>query len=83
MSTHTIRLTIDATGLACPMPLLKAKQGLSQLEPGEVLLLQATDPGSERDVIRFMELSEHTLVSHCRRGDVFEYILQRGEKTNP
>lgn len=69
---------VDARGLACPMPLLKAKQALSrELEGGRVCLL-ATDPGSVKDIRRFIELSPHSLVDFKQVDEYYEFILQRG-----
>lgn len=70
-------LTIDATGLACPLPLLKAKQGLNQLQSGQVLYIVATDPGSERDIPAFCKISGHSLLALAHQGDRFCYWLQK------
>lgn len=70
-------LTIDATGLACPMPLLKAKQGLNQLQSGQVLQVLATDPGSERDIPAFCKISGHRLLALQNDGRRFCYWLQK------
>ncbi|WP_185231936.1 sulfurtransferase TusA family protein [Teredinibacter franksiae] len=78
MPTIETNLTIDAMGLSCPMPLLKAKQGLSKLNRGETLRLLATDPGSERDIQAFAKLSDHTLVSHESTDGCYQYIIQKG-----
>ena len=56
----TFNAEIDARGLSCPLPLLKAKQGLNGLNAGESLLVLATDGGSVRDFHSFVKLSEHT-----------------------
>jgi len=82
-NTQSAALTIDASGLACPLPLLKAKQGLSRLSSGERLVLLATDPGSERDVKAFMKLSEHSLVAFCVADGTYQFLLEKGQKTNP
>ncbi len=74
----TANLTIDASGLSCPMPLLKAKQGLSRLQTGENLLLLATDPGSVRDMQAYANLSPHTLIHFEAVDGVYQYILQKG-----
>ena len=42
-------LALDLSGLTCPMPLLKAKQALNRMPVGQVLMVTATDPASERD----------------------------------
>lgn len=69
---------LDARGLHCPLPLLKAKQRLNTLQPGEHLQVIATDPGSWEDFASYAELSSHTLVSRQQQGDTFYFVLQRG-----
>lgn len=73
----TADLEIDARGLACPLPLLKAKQGLNQLEAGQCLQLTATDPGSVRDIRAFAELSAHELIAFHEAQGTFVYILRK------
>ena len=73
-------LDIDARGLACPLPLLKAKQGLHQLQVGECVRITATDRGSVRDFHSFAKLSEHSLLRFVEHADYFEYVLQKGQK---
>ena len=68
---------LDATGLTCPMPLLKAKQALNRLAPGAVLEVLATDPGSERDFEVFARQSGHGLLQSRRDGDCFVYLLRK------
>lgn len=73
----TADLEIDASGLACPLPLLKAKQGLNSLEPGQCLRLTATDPGSVRDIHSFVDLSPHQLISFQEEQGNFIYLLRK------
>ena len=71
---------LDVRGLNCPMPLLKAKQALNKLEPGALLQVQATDPGSVRDFEVFAKQSGHILLSsRVAAGvqEVFVYLLQK------
>ena len=79
MKPDKIDLTIDASGLACPLPLLKAKQGLSRLQQGGCLRLLATDPGSKRDMQAYIRLSEHALLDLKISDGVYSFILQKGE----
>ena len=72
-----ITLEIDACGLNCPLPLLKAKQGLHQVEQGQFIRVQATDAGSVRDFHSFAELSSHHLVSFSEDNGQYTYILQK------
>jgi len=72
---------IDARGLACPLPLLKAKLGLNRLSDGQCLRILATDAGSVRDFHAFAEISGHRLL-HFRQCDgEYEYVLQKIEKS--
>ena len=69
---------LDARGLHCPLPLLKAKQRLNTMRTGEQLLVIASDPGSWDDFASYAELSSHILVSREQQGDTFHFVLQRG-----
>ncbi|MEX1032036.1 MAG: sulfurtransferase TusA family protein [Cellvibrionaceae bacterium] len=69
--------TVDASGLNCPLPLLKAKQGLKQLSAGQCLKVIATDPGSVRDFQVFAELSGNRLLLSSEEGEFYYYILQK------
>ena len=55
---------LDAQGLLCPLPVLKARKRLKSLKSGEVLRLIATDPASVIDVPHFCNEQGHVLVSH-------------------
>lgn len=68
---------LDTRGLACPLPLLKAKQALNRLQTGEQLRVLATDPGSQRDFRVFAEQSGHLLLASETRDDEFIYLLQK------
>jgi tRNA 2-thiouridine synthesizing protein A len=68
---------LDVKGLKCPMPLLKAKKALNELEPGALLRVIATDPGSERDFETFSAQSGHPLLEFERRADEYIYLLQK------
>jgi TusA-related sulfurtransferase len=68
---------LDATGLRCPMPLLKAKKALNELPGGALLKVIATDPGSERDFETFSRQSGHALLESGRDGEAFVYVLRK------
>jgi tRNA 2-thiouridine synthesizing protein A len=69
---------LDARGLACPLPLLKAKQKLNQMQPGERLAVVATDPGSMRDFASFIKLTSHELLENYQEDDTYYYVIRRG-----
>ncbi|WP_111413173.1 sulfurtransferase TusA family protein [Billgrantia lactosivorans] len=74
---------LDARGLPCPLPLLKAKQALARLQPGHVLEIQATDAGSWHDFETFADHSIHELIAREERGEVYHYWLRKGEEPTP
>ena len=63
---HDVEL--DASGLNCPLPLLKAKMALNGLASGAVLKVIATDGGSQRDFRTFAKLAGHTLLHETAEG---------------
>ncbi len=68
---------LDTCGLACPLPLLKAKQALNAMASGETLCVRATDRGSWRDFRAFAEQSGHALLECNELDGVFVYVLQK------
>lgn len=74
-------LEVDASGLRCPLPLLRAKQALQQVAPGQCIKVVATDGGSVRDFQTFAELSGNRLLSSVCCSDTYIYILQKSPET--
>lgn len=72
---------LDACGLPCPLPLLKAKQALARLGPGQLLEVKATDAGSWRDFATFAEHSDHVLENREQRGETYHYWLRKAAGT--
>ena len=68
---------LDTCGLACPLPLLKAKQALNAMASGERLRVHATDPGSWRDFRVFAEQSGHRLLESSEDNGMFVYLLEK------
>ena len=66
---------LDARGLACPLPLLKAKLELNRLPLGAVLRVLATDAGSQRDFHAFARLAGHQIRHEAHAGGVYAYWL--------
>lgn len=75
--TKTADTEVDAKGLRCPMPLLKAKRALNGMQPGEVLRVLSTDAGSARDFAVFSEQSGHALLASEQDGDVYTLLLRK------
>jgi len=70
--------TLDASGLRCPMPLLKTKLELNGMSPGEELEVIATDSGSARDIPAFLALSSHTLLSSAEADGEYRFVIKCG-----
>ena len=68
---------IDATGLLCPLPVLKARKRLSGMESGAVLRLIATDPAAVIDVPHYCAESGHELISAREEGVAQIYLIRR------
>ena len=68
---------VDATGLACPMPLLKAKRALNAMQTGQRLRVLATDQGSVRDFRVFAEQSGHLLLDSAEVDGVYSYLMEK------
>ncbi|MCW8844225.1 MAG: sulfurtransferase TusA family protein [Gammaproteobacteria bacterium] len=69
--------TLDARGLNCPLPVLRAKQALLGMTPGDTLEVLATDPGSVADFAAFCRVTGHALLeSACTDGD-YRYRIQK------
>jgi TusA-related sulfurtransferase len=69
---------LDASGLMCPMPLLKAKLALNALQPQQILKVIATDPGSERDFHVFVQQSRHTILDFSKDDIAYYYWIRKG-----
>lgn len=68
---------LDASGLTCPMPLLKAKQALNSMDSGLVLEVVCTDPSSVRDFEVFSNQSGHELLKSSEADGVYCYWLRK------
>jgi len=67
---------LDASGLACPLPVLKAKKAIRKVAPGNLLKVLSTDPGSVADFQAFCEVTGHTLESRNEADGVFEFLIR-------
>ena len=68
---------VDARGMACPLPILKAKKALATLTSGQVVRVLATDPGSRRDFEAFARQTGNTIVAQSAVDGVFSFDLRR------
>ncbi|MGE8944119.1 sulfurtransferase TusA family protein [Leptospira interrogans] len=67
---------LDAKGLNCPLPILKAKKALSELPKGGTLEVLATDPGSVADFDAFCKATGNTLREHSETDGVYRFLIE-------
>ena len=68
---------LDAKGLNCPLPILKAKKALKTLESGNTLEVLSTDPGSVADFAAFCRTTGNELVEQSEEGGVWTYLIRK------
>jgi len=68
---------LDTRGLNCPLPILKAKKALAEMESGQLLKVVATDPGSMRDFQAFARQTGNELIEQSSAADEFIHVLKR------
>ena len=68
---------VDASGLKCPLPVLKARKALEDLAQGDKLRVISTDPASPLDFKHFCNSKGHSLLSMEENGDSFEFVIMK------
>lgn len=68
---------LDARGLNCPLPILRLKKALAELDGGQVIKVLATDPGSVKDFQAFSKQTGHELLSHEEADGVYTYFMKK------
>lgn len=69
--------TLDAKGLNCPLPILKAKKSISEIPVGGTLEVLATDPGAVADFQAFCRTTGNVLEEHSEAGGVYRFLIKR------
>ena len=68
---------LDASGLNCPLPILRAKKTLAGMDAGKVLRIIATDPGSVKDFEAFSKQTGNELLESTEEGGKFSFLLRK------
>ena len=79
MSDSDFQQILDVKGLKCPMPMLRTKKALAKMQPGEKLLVQATDPHL-RDLSQFADQTGNKLLSSSDEDGIINIVMQRKEE---
>jgi tRNA 2-thiouridine synthesizing protein A len=73
----TADMELDARGLNCPLPILRAKKSINELSPGQVLRIVATDPGSVKDFEAFSKQTGNELLESTEENGEFVYLIKK------
>jgi tRNA 2-thiouridine synthesizing protein A len=68
---------LDTRGLNCPLPILRAKKALNDMQTGQVLKIVATDPGAVKDFQAFSKQTGNDLLSHSEANKEFTFFMKR------
>ena len=69
---------LDARGLSCPLPILRTKKAITEINSGEVLKIVATDPGAVKDFEAFAKQTGNELLEHSEAGGEFTFYMRKG-----
>ncbi len=67
---------LNAEGLNCPLPILRAKKAIKSMNSGEVLEVRATDPGSVADFAAFCKQTGNDLMTSTTEGDIYKFEIK-------
>ena len=77
METVETTQTVDAKGLACPMPIVRTAQAMKVVDSGAYVEVLATDPGSTKDFVAWCRSTGNELVDQSTDGAVFRFVIRR------
>lgn len=77
MNNIKVNVTLDAKGLACPMPIVKTKKAIKDLDAGQVIEIQATDKGSTADLKAWAESTGHQYLGTIEEANVLKHYLRK------
>jgi tRNA 2-thiouridine synthesizing protein A len=70
---------LDTQGLYCPEPVMMLHSKIRDMNVGDLLLVEASDPSTVRDIPKFCLFLGHDLVSQSEQQDIFKYYIRKGE----
>jgi tRNA 2-thiouridine synthesizing protein A len=77
--TLEIAASLDLKGLSCPLPIVKTAKAMKDVQPGELVEVLATDPGSVPDFNAWSKATGNQLVEQTQEGGVFRFLLKKKE----
>ncbi|AUS08797.1 hypothetical protein C1X05_08025 [Laceyella sacchari] len=76
-----VDVQLDCKRLSCPMPIVRTKKMMDQLEPGQVIEVQATDPGSLADIQGWAKSTGHQYLGTKQEGEVLKHYLRKASES--
>ncbi|WP_096186345.1 sulfurtransferase TusA family protein [Evansella halocellulosilytica] len=73
-----VEKVLDAKGLACPMPIVKTKKAINEIESGQVLEVHTTDKGAKSDLTAWAKSTGHELLDYREENDVLIFLIKKG-----
>ena len=70
-------IVLDAKGLKCPLPVLRARKAMKDVAPGGLLQVLATDPGAVKDFAHFCETTGHELIESKQDGELLTFLIRK------
>ena len=77
VANMTVDKVLDATGLSCPMPIVRANKTIDELTSGQVLEVHATDQGATSDISAWSKASGHQLLEHREENGIFKFWIKK------
>ncbi len=77
MNNNKYDQELDCKGLNCPLPILKTKKKVDTMETGQVLKMEATDPGSISDMNAWTRRTGNELVSHSEDSGIYTFFIKK------
>ncbi|MBR8644722.1 sulfurtransferase TusA family protein [[Brevibacterium] frigoritolerans] len=69
---------LDAKGLACPMPIVKTRKAMNDLQTGQVLEIHVTDKGAKADLAAWSKSGGHELMETVEENDILKFWIRKG-----
>ena len=77
MSEFNVTKTLDTSGLSCPLPVVKTKKALKDIEVGDILEMISTDAGSIPDMEAWARQTGHELLQSNDEGNTFRFFIKK------
>ena len=77
MNENAFDQELDCKGMNCPLPILKTKKQVDSMESGQILKMEATDPGSINDMNAWSRRTGHEILSHSLDDGIYTFFIKK------